>query len=463
MTAMAMRTVMNGVLRGVLAVALAMSALMRPALAQSILRDAETEAFLRDVANPFAVAAGLRPNAVDMVLIGDKDINAFVAGGQAIYVHSGLLLAADDVNELQGVVAHEMGHIAGGHAVRFSEGIGQATSITLLSMLLGAAAIAAGAGEAGAAIFAGGQQAALGKFLAYSREQESRTDQAGAVFLEKAGVSGQGSIRFFKKLQNQEFRLAIPQDNAYARTHPLSGDRIAALENVYRSSPHWDKPIDPALQARFLRIKAKLFGFVEQPSRTFQKYPETDTSVPARYARAYAWHKNAFPDKAAAEVDGLLATAPDDPYFLELKGQVLLESGRVEASIPPLRRAVALAPDQPLIAGLLGHALISTEKAEHAAEAKSVLRAAVARDNRNPFAWYQLGIAYAREGDEARAALATAEQHNLTGRPQLALTSARAAMAGLAPGTPDWIRAQDILLVSQAEVEDKDGNRKRRR
>jgi predicted Zn-dependent protease len=454
---------MNGALRVALAAALAMSALIRPALAQSILRDAETEAFLRDVANPFAVAAGLSPNAVDMVLIGDKEINAFVAGGQAIYVHSGLLLAADDVNELQGVVAHEMGHIAGGHAVRFSEGIGQATSITLLSMLLGAAAIAAGAGEAGAAIFAGGQQAALGKFLAYSREQESRTDQAGAVFLEKAGVSGQGSIRFFRKLQNQEFRLAIPQDNAYARTHPLSGDRIAALENVYRSSPNWDKPIDPALQERFLRIKAKLFGFVEQPSRTFQKYPETDTSVPARYARAYAWHKNAFPDKAAAEVDGLLATAPDDPYFLELKGQVLLESGRVEESIPPLRRAVALAPDQPLIAGLLGHALISTEKPENAAEAKTVLRAAVARDNRNPFAWYQLGIAYARDGDEARAALATAEQHNLTGRPQLALASARTAMAGLAPGTPDWIRAQDILLVSQAEVEDENGNRKRQR
>jgi predicted Zn-dependent protease len=263
-------------------------------------------------------------------------------------------------------------------------------------------------------------------------------------------------------LQNQEFRLAIPQDNAYARTHPLTGERIAALENIYRASRNWDKRPDPALDARFQRIKAKLEGFIQEPSRTFQDFPETDTSVPARYARAYAWHKNAFPDKAAAEVDALLRQAPDDPYFLELKGQVLLESGRVEAAIPPLRKAVALRPDQPLISALLGHALIASEKADNTDEAKRVLRAAVARDNRNPFAWYQLGIAYARDGDEPRAALASAEQHNLTGQPQLALASARTAMAGLKQGTPDWIRAQDILLVSEAALEDDKGKKRRK-
>lgn len=444
------------------AATLLMSATLRPAIAQSILRDSETEAFFQQATAPIAEAAGFNPRAVDVVLIGDSDINAFVAGGQAIYINSGLIMAADDVGELQGVIAHEMGHITGGHAVRFSEGAGAATSISILSLILGAAAIASGAGEAGAAILAGGQQAALGKFLAYTRTQESSADQAGSSFLRKAGLSGKGAINFFKKLQNQEFRLAIPQDNAYSRTHPLTGDRIAALENEYRNDPAWDKPIDPALQAEFLRIKAKLFGFVEPPSRTFQKYPVTDTSIPARYARAYAYHKDAFPDRAETEVDALLQDAPNDPYYLELKGQILLESGRVEESLPPLRKAVAIAPDQPLIAGMLGHALISTERPENTEEARKVLRAAVARDNRNPFAWYQLGIAYARGGDEPRAALASAEQHNLSGQPGLALASARMAMAGLKPGTPDWIRAQDILMVSQNEVGEDGGKRKRR-
>lgn len=443
---------LGAAMRVMLAAVLMVSGAARPAHAQSILRDAETEAFFQEIVAPIAVAAGFNPRAIDVVMIGDSSINAFVAGGQVVYIHSGLLMAADDVSEVQGVIAHEVGHITGGHIVRFSEGVGAATSITILSMILGAAAIAAGAGEAGAAIFAGGQQAALGKFLAYSRTQESSADQAGASFLKKAGISGKGSISFFKKLQNQEFRLAIPQDNGYARTHPLTGDRIAALENVYSSDPAFDKPTDPTLQARFLRIKAKLFGFIETPTRTFQMFPETDTSVPARYARAYAWHKNAFPDRAATEIDWLLREAPDDPYFLELKGQVLLESGRVEESIIPLRKAVALAPDQPLIAGMLGHALVSTERPEDNAEAKAVLRLAVAHDNRNPFAWYQLGIAYSRDGDEPRAALASAEQHNLSGRPQLALASARTAMAGLQKGTPDWIRAQDILMVSEVEV-----------
>jgi predicted Zn-dependent protease len=188
-------------------------------------------------------------------------------------------------------------------------------------------------------------------------------------------------------------------------------------------------------------------------------YPESNTSEPARYARAYAWHKSAYPDKAAAEVDALLATAPNDPYYLELKGQILLESGRVKDAIPPLRQAVKLAPDQPLIAALLGHALISTEEKADAEEAKSILKTAVARDNTNPFAWYQLGIAYEREGDEPRAALASAERYNLIGVPQMALPNARRALAGLKTGTPDWLRAQDIVLVSEDEV----GKLKKRR
>lgn len=426
---------------------------MQPVHAQSILRDAETEALFADMSRPLIQAAELDPANVRIVLIGDQSINAFVAGGQIVYIHSGLITAADNANEVQGVIAHELGHIAGGHVIRSSEGFQTATGITLLSLILGAAAIAAGAGEAGAGILAAGQQAALGKFLAFSRTQEATTDAAGAKYLSRAGISGRGSLAFFQRLLNLEFRAGIPQTDSYYRTHPLSGERIAILQEVYQRDPAWNAPTDPALEARFQRVKAKLYGFVKEPRQTLREYPETDKTVPARYARAYAWHRSAYPDSALAEADALLATAPDDPYFLELKGQILLESGRPDDALPALRTAFAKTNAQPLIGGLFGHALIATEDPAHFAEAQRVLKAAVARDNENPFAWYQLGVVYEREGDRARALLATAERYNLTRQPQLALASARAAMQGIERGSPDWLRAQDIALVAEADVE----------
>ena len=434
-------------------VTLSFAALAQPAAAQSVLRDAETEALFKDMSRPIVEAAGLRPENVELVLIHDKSINAFVAGGQIVYLHTGLIAAADNANEVQGVIAHELGHITGGHVIRFQEGVKVATGIMLLSLVLGAAAMAAGAGEAGAGILAAGERAAIGKFLAFSRTQESAADSAGASFLTKAGISGKGSLGFFKKLQNQEFRYAIPQDDGYVRTHPLNGERMAALEQVYSTAESWEAGTDPALEARFQRVKAKLFGFVDDPKRTLVKYPESDKTVPGRYARAYAWHKSAYPERALAEIDSLLAQQPNDAYFLELRGQVLLESGRPAEALDSLRDAVAKAPDQPLIAALLGHALIATEKPDNFEEAKKVLRTAVGRDNTNPFAWYQLGIVYDREGDHGRAALATAERYNLEGQPKLALASAEQALKGIPTGTRDWVRAQDIAMVSRTAVE----------
>ncbi len=429
---------------------------VRPVAAQSILRDAETEALLQDMMDPLLVAAGLQPGQVRVHLLGERSINAFVAGSQDIYVFSGLIEAAGSAEEVQGVLAHELGHVMGGHAIRVNEGAKAATGISLLSLLLGAAAIAAGAGEAGMGVMMAGQQAALGKFLAFSRVQESTADAAGAQYLSKAGISGRGSLAFFKRLQNLEFRYAVKQDDdqAYGRTHPLSGDRIQALRETYMVDPAWEKPADPEIEKRFQRVKAKLEGYIAEPERTLRKYPESNTSIPARYARAYAWHKSAYPQKALAEVEGLLKADPNDPYFLELEGQVLLESGRPKEAIPPLRKAVAGTRSQPLIAGTLGHALIATEEPANFAEAEDVLKTAVALDNQNPFAWYQLGIVYANKGDQARAALASAERYSLEGgQAMLALRNADLAMQGLPEGSPDWIRAQDISLVARAEVE----------
>jgi len=425
---------------------------VRPAMAQSILRDAETEAFFEEISAPLIAAAGLDPNNVDIILINDKSINAFVAGGQAVYLHSGLIDAATTANEVQGVIAHELGHVVGGHAVRYDEGASVASGISIASLILAAAAIAAGAGEAGMGILSAGQQAAMGKFLAYSRGQEGTADASGAQYLSTAGISGRGSISFFKKLQNFEFRLGIPQEDSYGRTHPLSGERISVLQDKYSADPAWNTPLNPKWENDFKRIKAKLTGYLADPTATMRDYPESDKSVPARYARAYAWHKSAYPQKALDESSTLVASAPDDPYFLELHGQILLESGRPVDAIVPLRKAVNLTGNQPLIAAIFGHALIATEDKKNLDEAAQVLKAAVTKDNQNPFAWYQLGVVYEQKGDTARAALASAERYLMEGAPQLALPNAQTAMAGLPEYSPDWIRAQDINMVAEAKL-----------
>ena len=363
-------------------IAISFAAGIQPAAAQQILRDSETEALLRDISRPLIEAAGLQPSNVRIVIIGDPEINAFTAGGQIVYLNSGLFTSALNANEVQGVIAHELGHIAGGHVLRQSEGQQQATGIMVLSLLLGAAAMAAGAGDAGMASIMAGQQMAMGRFLAFTRDQESSADQAGATFLSRAGISGRGSLAFFRRLQNLEYRMDIPQEDSYARTHPLNSERIAALEQRYQSDPAWNRPTDPALEERFQRVRAKLSGYVDDARQVLARYPQSDQSIPAHYARAYAWHRTGHPD-----------------------------------------------------------------------EAKRVLRLAVARDNDNPFAWYQLGIVYDREGDEARAALATAERYSLEGNPALALPNAERAMMGIPVGTPDWLRAQDISMVSRTAMQ----------
>jgi predicted Zn-dependent protease len=427
----------------------------QPVAAQSILRDAETEALLNDMTAPLVEASELEPGNVELVLINDGSINAFVAGGQAIYVHSGLINAADTANEVQGVLAHELGHITAGHVIRFNERTKAANGITILSLLLGVGAALAGAGDAAMGAIMAGQQAALGSFLSYNRDQEAATDLAGARYLSGAGISGRGMISFFEKLRNFEIRRGYSQsdDATYMRTHPLSGDRVQTLRNLLAEDAAWNAPDDPALQERFMRVKAKLYGYLAEPQRVLSYFPLTDTSIPARYARAYAYHKDARVDLALAETDALLAAEPDNPYFLELKGQVLLESGRPLEALEPLRRATELTRAHPLIAGIFGHALIATEKQANYSEAERVLRAAVARDRYNPFAWYQLGVVYAASGDIPRARLASAEQLVMNRRFPEALQNAQAAEAGLPYGSPDWIRAQDVALEARAELE----------
>jgi predicted Zn-dependent protease len=445
-----------------LMIALMLATSAAPAVAQqqqdagpSVLRDTETELLFKQMSRPLIVAGGLDPNSVNVVLLNDPEINAFVATGQTVYIQSGLLEAADNVNQLQGVVAHELGHVIAGDAIRSGQGVKKATGIEILSLVLGALAIAAGGADAGMGIMQAGERAAIGSMMAFTRGQEATADATGSRLLSKAGISGKGMLDFFGKLQNEEYRLAIYSKDSFDRDHPLNSERVEALGQTLRSDPAWGKPTDPALEARFQRVKAKLLGYID-PKHAVQKYPESDQSVPAHLARAYAYHLGGYPQKAEAEANALLAKDPHDPFFLELKGQILLEGGKPLEAIPVLREATQRSNEAPMIAAMLGHALVATEDPKNYPEAKQILKVAVNRDNEDPFAWYQLGIIYDREGDLARAALATAERSSLEGNPKMALASAQMALKGIPPNTPDYLRAQDIAMVSRNELAKKD-------
>lgn len=435
----------------------------RPAMAQSVLRDAETEALLADMSRPLFQAAGLAPANAKVVLIQDSSINAFVAGGQIVYVNSGLIDAADSANQVQGVIAHEIGHIVGGHAVFQRDG--GYGNVSILSLLLGAAAMAAGSAEAGTGILMAGQRAAIGKYLAYSRVQESSADAAGARFLNTAGISGKGMLSFFDKLTKEMHRYGYystdPEVDPFAQTHPMSQDRVQTLTADLQAAPSWNKPLDPDLERRFKRVQAKLRGYTNDPKKTLRVYPDRDQSIPAHYARAYAYHQSGYPEQAAAETQALVKQAPTDPYFLELEGQILLESGQPQAALAPLRKATELSGNAPLIASTFGHALVATEDKANLKEAEQVLRDSLTRDRDNPFAWINLGTVYDRLGDEPRTALATAERANLIGDARTAMVSARRAMAGLPQGSPDWVRAQDIAMVSDQAMKDDKRNKGR--
>lgn len=424
-----------------------------PARAQGValIRDAETEAIIRSYVNPIVTAAGLDAAAIRVYIVNDPSFNAFVAEGQNIFINTGTIMRLDKPNQVIGVIAHESGHIAGGHLVRAREQVDKALVPYLLGMLLGVAAAAAGgSSNAGIAVMSAGQTIAERYVLHYSRDQESRADQAGIGFMDGAGRNPSGLLEAMDKLANQEILSAQRQD-PYVRTHPLSRDRVAAMRDRVEVSPNKDKADSPQEIAAYQRMRAKLKAFTEPPPVVMRQYPETDMGVPARYARAIAYHRAPERQRAYAEIDKLIADYPADPYFWELKGQMLFENGEIKRAIEPYRNAVKLLPDNALLKVSLGQTLVSAEDNALLDEAIAALTAASRREPDNPTAWAQLAIAYDRKGDTGMAELSTAEQFTAIGSIPDAVRHARRATKSLPRGTPVWVRAQDIANILPLE------------
>ena len=430
-----------------------------PAQAQggpSLIRDTEIERVVRTYLDPLLQAAGMSPDAVSLYIVNDSSINAFVAEGQNMFIHTGLIMALDTPNELSGVLAHETGHLADGHLVRMQQGVRAASVPLILSMVLGVAAIAAGAGDAGSAILMGGQQIAQRTFLAFSRTQESAADQAGIRYLAATKQSGRGMLRVFKRFENQEI-LSDQRRDPFAQSHPVAGDRMSALQSLIEASPYRDVRDSPESQYAYDMLRAKLRGYIERPEVALRRYPASDTSKPARYARAMAYFRLPDMGKALAEMESLLKEEPENPYFLEMYGQIHVEMGKVEEGIKPYSEAVKILPDAPLLRVALGAAMLGTENPRYTDMAVKELQTSLEYERDNAFAWYELAQAYARLGQTARAELATAERYfALHAYPQ-AIQFAGRAQRQLPPGSTDWQRASDIIAIATSQQADQRG------
>lgn len=410
------------------------------------IRDAEIEHIIRSYAAPIFEVAGLDGEAVTIALVNDRTLNAFVAGGMNLFVHTGLLLATETPDQLIGVIAHETGHIAGGHLVRTRDAIEGASAQAILSALLGIGTIiATGRGDAAVAVMSGGQEIARRSLLSYSRAQESAADQAALTYLDKAGMSAEGLLRFLERLADQELLPASQQD-PFIRTHPLTQDRISAVRHHVETSPHTGKPLPAAFHEMHRRMQAKLLGFLH-PQTALRRFWADDTSVAARYGRAIALYRQSDLAGALPLIDALIAEEPDNPFFHELKGQMLFEHGRIGEALEPYRRAVELMPDSALLRAELAHALIETNDPARLDEALEHLQVSTRLDRRSPFAWRLMATAWGRKGNEGMAAYALAEEALARGDKELARAQAEKAEALLPAGSPGWLRAQDIRTV----------------
>ena len=412
---------------------------------RTLVRDAETETSIREYSTPLFEAAGLDPSSVNIYLIHDPDLNAFVAGGQNIFIHSGVLMAADDVREVIGVIAHETGHIAGGHLARTRDALASARNVSLIASLLGiSVGVLTGRGDVASAAIVGGGDVATRSFLTFSRGQESSADHAALQYLEATEQSANGMYSFLRTLEDQELMTVARQD-PYLRTHPLSRERLTAIEQHLGKSSYSNQPAPEKWQVAHKRIQAKIYAYSNSLSYVLRKYPESDQSIWARYGRAFAYYRKPDLVKALSLINGLLDDLPNDPYFHELKAQMLFEHGKVHEALPLYQRAVELSPPSSILLLELGKAQIASEDDSLLAAAEVNLRRSLAIERGSSTAWHQLAISYGRQGKMSHSTLALAEEAFLRGRSNDAIFQAEKASRLFAEGSREWIQAQDIL------------------
>ncbi|MBV9991542.1 MAG: M48 family metalloprotease [Alphaproteobacteria bacterium] len=410
-----------------------------------LLQDTETERTLRSYEDPILKAAGLDPNAVKMYIVNDQSLNAFAAEGQNIFVNAGLFIQLRTPNELKGVLAHETGHIAGGHLSRGSDAIRKASIPMLLSLAAAIAAAVAGAGQASTALIMGGQTLAQAQFNQFSRAQEATADQMGQKYLRDTHQSGEGMVHVFERMADERARATAHPDQ-YASDHPADRDRVMSLQTVADSSPYANVTDTPEEQHEFDMIKAKVIGYLKPVPDVLALYPPKNQSKPARYARAMAYMRQPQLKLALAEIESLVKEEPNNPYFYEMLGQIYVQMSHPEQGIAPYQKSVDILPDAPELRVALATAQLATENKGLAQPAVDNLKIALQQNDDDPFAWYEAAKGYSALGNEPMADLATAERYYAASDART-LVFAQRAMKQLPEGSADWQRASDIVAI----------------
>lgn len=442
------------VLCGTISILIALPPRDAAAQGMSLIRDTEIENTIDAYSRPIFEAAGIPPETVRIRIIADDSLNAFVTTGNRMFLNTGTLMAANSSSEVIGVIAHETGHIVGGHAVTFSDQMETALRTTLLTTLLGVAAgVATGNSDVGMAVALGGQGTAQRQILAFSRGQESSADQFALSALEETHQSAAGLYRFFDRISGQELLITDRQD-PYIRTHPLTRDRMATIRAHIETSEYSDRDPDLDLERRHQRMVAKLYSFLKPQFSTLQKYPETDVSVPARYARSIAHYRRGRLDLSVPLIDGLIEEQPEDPYFWELKGQMLFENGRIDEAIVAYREANRLLEFEPLMLVSMAHAMVESGDPQYVKETQDALRIALQQDPTDAFAWDLSAKSYAINGQNGLSSYAAAERALLYGQFGEVVRYVRKAEEEIPSGTPIWVRLQDIKAVTRNYMDD---------
>ena len=425
-----------------------------PAVAQSLqlLQDTETELALNSYEAPLAKAAGLDPNAVRVYLVDDPSVNAFVAEGQNIFMQTGIILYVHSRNELVGVMAHETGHIKAGHLSRDSAAMSKASIPIIASTIIGVAAMVLGAGRAGMAIMSAGQQIAEGQFTRFTYIQEGTADQIAVKLLNATHQSPRGLLDVFNRFANEE-AMSGEQIPPYAQNHPVGRDRVAYLQSLVDASPYRDIKDSPSQMHAFEMVKAKLAGYVLPVEEVFNRYPLSDTSEAARYARAMAYMRKPDFTSALSEIDSLIKDEPNNPFFYEVLGQIYITRSQPGEAVPAYQKSVDLLPTAPELRVELAAAQLATDNTSLARPALANLKLALQQghENEDTYAWFEEAQAYSELGNEPLANLATAERYYADDDGEKAKYFASQALRGLSQGTPDWQRASDILTLSKAE------------
>ncbi len=429
--------------------------LARPAMAATFIRDAEIEHTLRSFTNPILDTAGIPPDSVRIFIINDPAINAFVAGGLNIFIHTGLILNADKPGMLIGVIAHETGHIAGAHLSKLASASEQASLGALMSYVLGAAAAIGGAGDAGAAIISAGQNTSLRNLLSHYRGNEQQADQAAIRYLEAVGISPHGMLQMFELLRrNEQQRIGASQD-PYLRTHPLTADRIATMRAAVNASHIPKGQLPDAYETAHARMVAKLFAFLEPPEKTFARYPESDSSEAAHIARAVAWFRSPDTDKALAEANALIAQSPD-AFAYDLKGQILFENGRIDDAIQAYRTATEKMTENGLLLADLGRAYLASDDRQLLPKAIQTLQRSLRYDESNAQTFRQLAIAYGKQGRIGESNLALAHEAALRDNPRDMLYYAKLAKEHLNRESPATLKAEDVIRDARRLLKQQD-------